>query len=133
HQWSLGTPTVTALLTHSRKTASLTDWRQQKEVPIMAIPTEPIGSIPRPPELIEALQQFSAGQLAQVQLDALLTHAVRDTIQHFEATGSPVITDGEQTKPSFATYPVQVCRTSRRTASRSPLPTATCASCRGSR
>jgi len=28
------------------------------------------------------------------------------TIKRFEATGSPVITDGEQTKPSFATYPV---------------------------
>jgi 5-methyltetrahydropteroyltriglutamate--homocysteine methyltransferase len=31
---------------------------------------------------------------------------VRDTIEKFEATGSPVITDGEQTKPSFATYPI---------------------------
>jgi 5-methyltetrahydropteroyltriglutamate--homocysteine methyltransferase len=79
---------------------------QQKEVPLMAIPTEPIGSIPRPPELIEAMQQFSAGQIAQAQLDALFTHAVRETIQRFEATGSPVLTDGEQTKPSFATYPI---------------------------
>ncbi|HJZ50504.1 MAG TPA: cobalamin-independent methionine synthase II family protein [Roseiflexaceae bacterium] len=72
----------------------------------MAIPTEPIGSIPRPPELIEAMQQFSAGQIAQVQLDALFAYAIHETIQRFEATGSPVITDGEQTKPSFATYPV---------------------------
>jgi hypothetical protein len=29
--------------------------------------------------------------------------AVRDTIVRFEATGSPVVTDGEQRKPSFAT------------------------------
>ena len=29
-----------------------------------------------------------------------------DTLQRFEATGSPIITDGEQRKPSFATYPV---------------------------
>ena len=29
-----------------------------------------------------------------------------DTISRLEATGSPVITDGEQTKPSFATYPL---------------------------
>jgi 5-methyltetrahydropteroyltriglutamate--homocysteine methyltransferase len=27
-------------------------------------------------------------------------------ISRLEATGSPVITDGEQTKPSFATYPL---------------------------
>src|SRR6266496_3922629 len=32
--------------------------------------------------------------------------AVRDTIARFEETGSPVITDGEQRKPSFATYPI---------------------------
>jgi len=33
--------------------------------------------------------------------------ALRDTIRLFEETGSPVITDGEQTKPSFATYPLE--------------------------
>ena len=32
--------------------------------------------------------------------------ALRDTIALFERTGSPIITDGEQTKPSFATYPL---------------------------
>ncbi len=31
---------------------------------------------------------------------------MRETIEQFEATGSPVITDGEQSKPSFATYPL---------------------------
>lgn len=37
---------------------------------------------------------------------ALRAIALRETIAEFEATGSPVITDGEQTKPSFATYPL---------------------------
>ena len=32
--------------------------------------------------------------------------ALRDTIRRFEDTGSPVITDGEQAKSSFATYPL---------------------------
>lgn len=72
----------------------------------MSIPTEPIGSIPRPPELIEGVRAFAAGEIAAEQLEALREAAVRDTIQRFEATGSPVITDGEQTKPSFATYPI---------------------------
>jgi 5-methyltetrahydropteroyltriglutamate--homocysteine methyltransferase len=31
---------------------------------------------------------------------------VRETIEQLEATGSPMITDGEQGKPSFATYPL---------------------------
>lgn len=72
----------------------------------MGIPTEPIGSIPRPPVLVEARRAFDAGRLAQTELDRVGDEAVRDTIAQLEATGSPVITDGEQTKPSFATYPV---------------------------
>lgn len=72
----------------------------------MPIPTEPIGSIPRPPELMEAMRGFTAGEVSEQELEALQDGAVRDTIRRFEATGSPVITDGEQTKPSFATYPI---------------------------
>jgi 5-methyltetrahydropteroyltriglutamate--homocysteine methyltransferase len=72
----------------------------------MTIPTEPIGSIPRPIQLIEAIRDFEAGRITRARLEALYADALRDTIQRFEATGSPVITDGEQTKPSFATYPI---------------------------
>ncbi len=72
----------------------------------MALPTEPIGSIPRPAALIEAMQAAAAGQIAADKLEALFDDAVRDTIRRFEETGSPVITDGEQRKPSFATYPI---------------------------
>src|SRR5712691_5445900 len=72
----------------------------------MPIPTEPIGSIPRPPELIEATQAFSLGRLPEPELERLQDEAIRDTIRRFEDTGSPVITDGEQAKPSFATYPI---------------------------
>jgi 5-methyltetrahydropteroyltriglutamate--homocysteine methyltransferase len=72
----------------------------------MPIPTEPIGSIPRPPELIAGMGQFAAGRISRDEMRSLSDRAIRDTIQRFEATGSPVITDGEQTKPSFATYPI---------------------------
>jgi 5-methyltetrahydropteroyltriglutamate--homocysteine methyltransferase len=70
----------------------------------MRIPTEPIGSIPRPPELIEALASRDGADPA---LDPLYEEAVRDTIERFEATGSPMITDGEQRKyQNFWTYSV---------------------------
>ena len=72
----------------------------------MPIPTEPVGSIPRPPELVSAMQQFAAGRLSREQLARLQDAATRDTIRRFEATESPVISDGEQAKPSFATYPI---------------------------
>jgi 5-methyltetrahydropteroyltriglutamate--homocysteine methyltransferase len=72
----------------------------------MPIPTEPIGSIPRPPELLAAMRAHTAQQISDEQFRAAEEAALRDTISRLEATGSPVITDGEQTKPSFATYPL---------------------------
>ena len=68
----------------------------------MVIPTEPIGSIPRPPALLAAL---ASGMAPGPTLDALYEDAVRDTVLQFEATGSLVISDGEQRKyPNFWTY-----------------------------
>jgi 5-methyltetrahydropteroyltriglutamate--homocysteine methyltransferase len=72
----------------------------------MTIPTEPIGSIPRPQKLITAFAQYDRGRLSQEEFASICSEALRETIEKFEATGSPVITDGEQTKPSFATYPI---------------------------
>ena len=73
----------------------------------MPLPTEPIGSIPRPPELIEGMKAFASGSISSVRMESLFDAAVRDTVRRFEETGSPVISDGEQRKPSFATYPIQ--------------------------
>jgi 5-methyltetrahydropteroyltriglutamate--homocysteine methyltransferase len=72
----------------------------------MSIPTEPIGSIPRPPELIEGMRAAAGGRVSVDELDALFEQALEHTIGELEATGSPVITDGEQLKPSFVTYPI---------------------------
>jgi 5-methyltetrahydropteroyltriglutamate--homocysteine methyltransferase len=72
----------------------------------MTIPTEPIGSIPRPQKLITAFAQYERGSVSQEEFESICSEAVCETIEQFEATGSPVITDGEQTKPSFATYPI---------------------------
>ena len=71
----------------------------------MKIPTEPIGSIPRPTSLIEAASRSNGDDTS---LAAAYDAAIRDTIAQFEATGSPVITDGEQWKfHNFWTYSVQ--------------------------
>lgn len=72
----------------------------------MKIPTEPIGSIPRPAYLIESMQAFTEGQISDKEFQAITDRSIKETLQEFEQTGSPVITDGEQSKPSFATYPV---------------------------
>jgi 5-methyltetrahydropteroyltriglutamate--homocysteine methyltransferase len=73
---------------------------------LMPILTEPIGSIPRPAALTAAILSFQAGKTNASELEVAYAEALRDTIERFEQTGSPVISDGEQTKPSFATYPL---------------------------
>jgi len=68
----------------------------------VTIPTEPIGSIPRPRELIDAIARVDG---LDPSLEPLYEKAIRDTVVRFEATGSPVITDGEQRKyHNFWTY-----------------------------
>jgi 5-methyltetrahydropteroyltriglutamate--homocysteine methyltransferase len=66
------------------------------------IPTEPIGSLPRPVALVEAIARDGHDDPT---LNPLYDAAIKDTIERFEATGSPVITDGEQRKyHNFWTY-----------------------------
>jgi 5-methyltetrahydropteroyltriglutamate--homocysteine methyltransferase len=70
--------------------------------PASIIPTEPIGSIPRPVDLID---RVAKGDSEDPSLAPFYEVAIRETIERFEATGSPVVTDGEQRKyHNFATY-----------------------------
>ena len=73
---------------------------------VTGIPTEPVGSLPRPSRLQEAYAQYDAGQVNREQLEAEQDTAVRDSIEHLEATGEPIISDGEQRWSSFATYAI---------------------------
>jgi len=70
------------------------------------LPTEPIGSVPRPAYLLEAMSAFQNQQISQSEFDSVVDRALKETIIAFEKSGSQIITDGEQSKPSFATYPL---------------------------
>ncbi len=70
------------------------------------IPTEPVGSLPRPQKLQTAYASYDAGEISKEQLEAEQDEAVKDSIQRGEATGAPIISDGEQRWSSFATYPI---------------------------
>ena len=72
----------------------------------MSMPTEPVGSLPRPSRLQAAYADYDAGKIAFEQLEAEQDEACRDSIERMEATGSPIVCDGEQRASSFATYPL---------------------------
>jgi len=57
-------------------------------------------------DAITAWADRTAGRISSDEFERVAGQALADTIRRFEATGSPVITDGEQTKSSFVTYPL---------------------------
>src|SRR5919198_106253 len=70
------------------------------------IPTGPVGSLPRPSRLQAAYAEYDAGNITREQLEAEQDEAVRDSITRGEATGAPIVSDGEQRRSSFATYAI---------------------------
>ncbi|CAF0984637.1 unnamed protein product [Adineta ricciae] len=72
----------------------------------ITIRSEQVGSIPRPIELIAAQHMYPCDTTNRNELKALQVKAIRSTIEELERTGSKIITDGEQTKSSFLTYPI---------------------------
>jgi methionine synthase II (cobalamin-independent) len=72
----------------------------------MTIPTENVGSLPRPAKLQAALAAYDAGKISRDELIHEQDLACRDSIERMEATGAPIVSDGEQRASSFATYPL---------------------------
>ena len=72
----------------------------------MPIPTENVGSLPRPMRLQQAIAGYDRGEITKEQLGAEQDAAARDSVERMEATGSQIVSDGEQRASSFATYPL---------------------------
>ncbi|KAM5533612.1 hypothetical protein V8D89_012725 [Ganoderma adspersum] len=72
----------------------------------MPIPTEPIGSLPRPQYLQDAFAAYDAGNSSHEALLQAQERAAADSVQRMEETGAEFVTDGEQRASSFATYPL---------------------------
>jgi 5-methyltetrahydropteroyltriglutamate--homocysteine methyltransferase len=71
------------------------------------IPTEPIGSIPRNASLQQAIKDYDRQSISKKEIEKYFDSAIKETIESFIATNSPIICDGEQTKSSFITYPLE--------------------------
>jgi len=72
----------------------------------MPIPTELVGSLPRPMKLQQAYADYDDGKIDREQLVAEQDEAAADSIKRLEETGEPTVNDGEQRESSFATYPL---------------------------
>lgn len=62
----------------------------------MPIPTEPVGSLPRPQYLQDVIAAYDAGKATREDLLEAQEKAAADSVQRFEETGAEFVTDGEQ-------------------------------------
>ena len=62
----------------------------------MPIPTELVGSLPRPTKLQDAYEDLDQGKISFGDLQALQDEAAEDSIKRLEQTGETYVTDGEQ-------------------------------------
>ncbi|GAA1317475.1 hypothetical protein ACFSWE_10565 [Leucobacter albus] len=74
--------------------------------PVGVLPTEQVGSLPRPARLQRTVLDAEIGAISATELEAEQELAVRDTLDRLAATGSPIVSDGEQRRQSFASYPL---------------------------
>ena len=72
----------------------------------LVIETEQVGSIPRPLYVLEALGALRMGRISAEDYEKAVERARAETIAELEATGSSIVSDGEQSKPSFVTYAI---------------------------
>jgi len=60
-----------------------------------------VGSLLRPPELLDAQKQLDAGTITATEFKAIEDHAVDDAIALQESAGLEIVTDGEMRRQSF--------------------------------
>jgi 5-methyltetrahydropteroyltriglutamate--homocysteine methyltransferase len=63
-----------------------------------------IGSLLRPPELIEARHKLREGAIGEDELHALEDRAIRDVVKFQEDIGLPAVTDGEFRRGAFFSH-----------------------------
>jgi 5-methyltetrahydropteroyltriglutamate--homocysteine methyltransferase len=72
---------------------------------VTRILTTHVGSLPRPPELVEFVFAEDRGEeVDREQYDRLLDQAVKDRVQHQIEAGIDIVSDGEMSKIGYATY-----------------------------
>jgi 5-methyltetrahydropteroyltriglutamate--homocysteine methyltransferase len=72
------------------------------ELPLL--PTTSVGSLPKPPHLLEARQKVAAGKMGAAELRRLEEQATREWMTTQEELGLDVLVDGEMYRGDMAAY-----------------------------
>src|SRR5690242_12528240 len=69
--------------------------------PVIRVHTDVVGSLLRPPELLDARARFEQGELTAAELKRAEDAAVDAAVELQERAGMEVVTDGEMRRLSF--------------------------------
>ena len=69
---------------------------------MLSVHADIIGSLLRPPELLQAQKHLATGTISQAQFKAIEDRAVDDAIGLQESVGLEVVTDGEMRQTVFS-------------------------------
>jgi methionine synthase II (cobalamin-independent) len=75
-------------------------------ISVMQIPTEIVGSLPRPIKLQEAIAKYDKKEITEAEFRKIQDEAAKESVEQLVKTGETYVTDGEQRISSFATYPL---------------------------
>lgn len=76
----------------------------QLGIDLPLLPATTVGSLPKPPELVEARARVARGAMAQRDLDALAEEAVVFWLRRQEELGLDVLVDGEMYRGDMVAY-----------------------------
>ncbi|MFQ5410495.1 MAG: methionine synthase, partial [Anaerolineales bacterium] len=68
---------------------------------MITVHTDHVGSLLRPPELLQARKDYDAGHISDAEFKVIEDRAVDDVVRLQEETGIGVVTDGEFRRLSF--------------------------------
>lgn len=72
------------------------------ELPLF--PVTVVGSWPRPPWLVEALQGYQAGRTSAAEFREVADRAVLEALRYQEEAGVDIVSDGEQRRDNFYSF-----------------------------
>ncbi|KAL9136467.1 MAG: hypothetical protein Q9175_002329 [Cornicularia normoerica] len=72
----------------------------------MPIPTEAVGSLPRPQYLQKAYADYDVGTITRDELVKAQNKAAEDSVTKMSQTGETLVTDGQQRASFFAMHPI---------------------------
>ena len=77
---------------------------QRLGIELPLLPTTTVGSLPKPPDLVEARARFARGALSQRELDEVTEEAVLFWLQRQEELGLDILVDGEMYRGDMVAY-----------------------------